>query len=245
MRQRFIYNVGGTLRFTPPQADSGGPPASATVTIKRASSNTDLPIPVVDQVAGVDGDDLTFTLVPANCPDPISTTGAITTLPGPNSAFIQPLYRAVWTYVVDGETYIADQLYEVRRRLLVPTLTVADILRRLPARPDELMGNESTEKILGLIGDTWDDLLDDLSSRGYTPDMIMDADRFRSVHRNLVLATLGATWGPDWRQWADDRRKDYEQHMADALTSDDWYDRDQSLTQAPGETRTWRIDCGR
>jgi len=244
MRQRFVSGVGGTLVFAPPEVDAGGAPTSGTITIKRASSGGDLPAPVVDAAIVIDGDDLTFVLTGANCPDPVSTSGAVSTLAG--SRFVrQPLFRAVWTYLVDGKTYQADMLYEVRRRVLRPTLTVDELVRRLPASLEELTGDATSGTAIDMIGDTWDDLLDDLSSKGYEPDKIMDADRLRSVHRALAIATFAKTWGPAWREYAKEREQDYRQDLADALTSHDWYDKDQSLTQAPGEVRTLRIDCSR
>jgi hypothetical protein len=245
VRQRFLQGIGGTLRFTPPQADAGGPPTSGTVTIKRASSNTDLPTPVVAAAAVIEGNDLTFVLTGANCPDPVSTSGAVTTLNTGGTGTIQPLYRAVWTYVVDGKTYVVDQLYEVRRRLLMPTLTVAELARRLPASIEELTDDATGSTLIDAIGDAWDDLLDELSAKGYEPDKIMDGDRLRSVHKALTLANLGRTWGPNWREWAKERQQEYTQALSDALSSDDWYDKDQSLTQAPGEVKTYTISCTR
>jgi hypothetical protein len=244
MRARFIQGIGGTLRFTPPQADAGGAPTAGTVTIKRASSNTDLPTPVVAAAAVIEGNDLTFVLTGANCPDSVSLSGnAIAGTSSPSR--VQPLYRAVWSYTVDGKTYVADQLYEVRRRLLMPTLTVAELARRLPASIEELTDDATGSTLIDAIGDAWDDLLDALSAKGFTPDLVMDGDRLRSPHKALTLANLGRTWGPNWREWAKERDAEYAQTLSETLTSDDWYDRDSSLTNSPGEVQTLTVACTR
>lgn len=54
MRQRFQSGQGGTLVFYPPEARQLGPASSAAVTLKR-STGDDVPVPVVDSTAAVDG----------------------------------------------------------------------------------------------------------------------------------------------------------------------------------------------
>jgi hypothetical protein len=220
MRQRFVYNVGGTLRFRPPECDAADTePTSGTVTIKRATDGADLPTPIVDAAATVDGSDLTVALSAGNCPDPL-TSGV--------------LYRAVWAYVVDGKSYQGDQLYEVRRRVLKPTLTIAELVRRLPASLAEL---DPDADPVDAIGDAWDDVLDDLAEKGYEPDRVLDVDRLRRPHRSKTIANMAKGWGPSWKEWAIEREKEYRQDLDAALAGVGWYDADDSLTKAEDERK--------
>jgi hypothetical protein len=146
------------------------------------------------------------------------------------------LFRAAWSYVIAGVTYTADQLYEVRKRILKPTLTADQVQRRLPAKWTELVdgGPREVQKILD---DTWDDVLDQLTARGFDPDRVMDVDRLRKAHRSLVIAELSRSWGADWKQFADDMRVEFTQDLTDALNSADWYDVREDSIQSTDEVK--------
>ncbi len=240
MRQRFVAGVGGTLSLLPPEIDSLGVPASATVTL-RHSSGADLPAPVTDAVAVVDPitGKLSYALSGAQCPLPGATTGGLLDGFG-DSTRVNPSagasYRAEWKYVIAGVTYDADQLYEVRRRILHRTLTYAEVERDLPAPVLDL--STSTQKVRDAMDDAWDDVLDDLATRGFEPDRVMDSDRLRRPHREKVVARLARSWGPNWRQYATDREDAYQRAIDAALAAGDWYDAVEDAVEARGEIKT-------
>lgn len=220
MRQRFAKNLGGTLRYSPPEARTLGNPTSGTVTLKT-SLGSDLPTPVVGQAATLAGSALTFTLSTANTPDP-QTWGY--------------LYRAIWSYVIAGVTYQAEQLYEVNARILKPSLTAEDVERRLPAEWEELVADGDAD-VDARIADAWGDVLDDLAAKGFAPDRILDAERLVRPHRSRVIASLYRSFGPQWRETADLAEQQYGRDLDAAVAAVDWYDRDQSGTQDADEKR--------
>jgi len=223
MRQRFTREIGGTLLFTPPEVARLGVPTSATITIVAANGIA-LPTAVTDAAAVVStAGQLSYLLIGSQCPDPM-TSGY--------------LYRAAWRYVIAGVTYETDQLYEVRRRVLKETLTYAEVERDLPADVYTLCANGPTD-VQDAMGDAWDDVLDDLASRGMEPDKVMDADRLRRPHRERTVARLARGWGPMWRQYAIDREEQYQGALDKALQAGDWYDRTADAVEVtPGETFT-------
>lgn len=216
-RQRFAKGLGGTLRFSPPEARAGGAPTSGTVTVKSATG-ADLPSAVVDQAVTVDGSDLTFALTAGNTPDP-RTHGH--------------LWRAVWTYVIAGITYQGDQTFEVNARLLKPTLSPADVEDELPASWEDLLG-ESAD-LERRLATAWNDVLDDLAARGFRADRILAPDRLERPHRARVLAKLYRSFGPEWATAADQREAAYDRDLASAISAVDWYDHDDSLTRSEAE----------
>jgi hypothetical protein len=230
MRQRFVRGIGGTLRLTAPEQATRGKPSSATITLKEAAG-TDLPTPVEGAAATVDATtgEMAYALAGAQAPDPLSNGY---------------LYRATWRYVIDGVTYETDQLYEVRRRILKPTLTYSEVERDLPADVDDLCEGGLSE-VLDAVGDAWDDVLDDLAARGYEPDKVMDPDRLRRPHRIWTLARLARAWGPSWRQYAADRASEYERAMSTALNAGDWYDTVPDAQKGSDEVKPTSVVCTR
>jgi hypothetical protein len=187
------------------------------------------------------GLEVSYLLSGAQCPMPppgLLTAQALLELEvNAESPSYGRLFRAAWTYTVAGTQYTADQLYEVRRRLLKPTLTADQVQRRLPADWRDLVlgGPRAIERV---IGDAWDDLLDELAAKGYDPDRIMDADRLRRPHRSQVLVDLSASWlGDTWIAWRKERIAEADQDLQDALASGDWYDRAEDAVQAPSEAK--------
>lgn len=223
MRLRLVAGRPATLKFIPNGAAALGTITSATVTI-RQSIGLDLPTPVTDQVTVVTDGELSFALPGAQLQEPRVAGGY--------------LYRAAWAYVIDGVTYEADQLFEVRKRILLQTLTEEEVVRHLPARLDELQESGS---ITDEVADAWSDVLDDVAARGFDPDRIMDADRLRRPHRVKVLATLGANWGPAWREWADKKATEYSSAIDAALNAGDWYDQNSDALEAKGETKVTSV----
>lgn len=150
------------------------------------------------------------------------------------------LYRATWTYFIDAVSYQADQLYEVRKRALRPTLTEAELGRYLPARLDELMDG-GPRALRAVMGEAWDDVLDDASARGYEPDKIMDCDRLRRPHRSRTLSVLAASWGPAWKDWGTERSAEYGRDLDTALNAGDWYDANADTVEAANEVKVTSV----
>ena len=146
------------------------------------------------------------------------------------------LYRVEWAYVRGGVALHADQLFEVRKRALRPTLTEAEVGRYLPARLDELMDG-GLRALRAIMGEAWDDVLDDAAARGYEPDKIMDCDRLRRPHRSRTLAVLASSWGPAWKDWATERAAEYGRDLDSALNAGDWYDEAADAIQAADEVK--------
>jgi len=198
------------------------------------------------------GLEVSYALAGAQCPDPLTygagvgmyapTVEAQAGVEGQGSS--TPLFRAAWSCTFAGVATPADQLYEVHRRLLLPTLTADQVERRLPARWSDL-SDQGPRAIQKAIEDTWDDLLDDLQKKDFNPDRVMDADRLCHAHRTLVLATLATTWGPDWKDWAKERAADYVADLTDALSSGDWYEKVEDSVQGQGETKWPSISMSR
>lgn len=238
-RQRFQAGIGGTLRL--PLEGLAGPPSAVTVSIK-ATTGQDLPTPVVGAAGTATQQtptlwELSYVLSGAQCPAPASV-GAIglEDEPAELPQGYGHSYRAVWTYTVDGQQYQADQLYEVRVRLLVPTLTADQVQRQLPAQWADLVAGGDTE-IAAILAEAWADLLDDVEAKGFDPDRIMDVGRLHKAHRSLVVWTLAKSWGPAWREWAQDRKTEAEQDLTEALNSGGWYDAREDAVQAPSEVK--------
>jgi hypothetical protein len=185
------------------------------------------------------GVEVTYALSGAQCPMPVAT-GVIATVldeqPSPALGYGHS-YRAAWLYSIGGVQYGGDQLYEVRRRLLKPTLTADQVQRRLPAEWDDLVPGGPRE-IQRVMDDAWDDLLEELAAKGFDPDRVMDADRFRRPHRSLVVAALASTWPPAaWATWSKERHDEAVQDLQDALASGSWYDKVEDAVQAPAEVK--------
>lgn len=208
MRARFAKDFGGTLRFQPPEGVS----TSATVTILRARDGSDMPVPVQGAAATIapTTGELSFILAAANTPDP-RTNGN--------------LYRAVWTYVVGGVTYQADELFEVNARLLRPLLTTAEVGRYLPADWDQLLAGGETAAEQA-IEDGWNDLLDAITAHGVAVDRIMDNDRLRQPHRARVIASLYRSFGPEWLEAANKAESEAQSQIDRLLAAPGWVDLD-------------------
>lgn len=240
-RQRFQAGLGGTLRLA--LEDPAGQPTAVTISI-QSTLGADLPTPVVDAAATVTQktetlSEFSYALSGAQCPAPAAIGSQLALEDEPASELPQGYghsYRAVWTYTLGGQQHQVDQLYEVRLRVLRPTLTSDQVERQLPAQWEDLVVG-GAEEIAAILADAWDDLLDEVEARGFDPDRIMDAGRLLKPHRSLVVWTLAKTWGNAWREWATDRKKDADQDLEDALNSGGWYDKRVDNVQTPAEVK--------
>jgi hypothetical protein len=241
MRLRFVAGVGGTLRYTLPIQD--GAPTSATVSIVSAIG-TPLPTPVANADATVSGHVLSYALSGAQCPVPSAASLSAYSAALPGSVAFNTSYRAVWSVVYPAGTKAVDQVYEVRRRVLSPVLTADEVERRLPAAPEQLLP-DGTFSLQTAVEDAWDDLLDDIESKGVDPDRIMDAARLRQAHRAKTLANMGSQFGPAWAQWAEARRKEYDEELSALLGAPGWYDSYEDARKAAGETYVANVTLSR
>jgi len=167
---------------------------------------------------------LSFVLTPGNTPAP-ATTAAKQGSPG--AAY---LFRAEWSYSLGGVAYPpADQLYEVRRRVLRPVVTAGDVQGRVPGTAGDV------EIVTDDVAEAWDDVLDGLAAAGVDADRVMNPDRLRLAHLLRTLATAADTWGPTWVEWAEKKREQAQAALEEALEAADWYDTAEDAKQAQGE----------
>lgn len=248
MRQRFAKGLGGTLRHEPIEMRDGVAPTSATVTIKT-SLGLEMPEPVKDAPATIDPDtgELSFVLTAKNTPDPTSLGYYLS--PQIDGYEKDPttfgyLYRAVWTYVIGGVTYVTDQTFEVNARLLKPTIRMEDVEPELPDDWEDLL--EAADVMADrAIDKAWNDVLDDLLDRGFQPDRIMTPERLERVHRERVVWNVLRSCGPDWKQAANDARDLYQTDFNAFVASPGWYDANMDTIGSDAETKVTTIVLGR
>jgi hypothetical protein len=189
------------------------------------------------------GLEVSYALSGAQCPDPFSSSSLYTT--AETSIAQSWLYRAAWHYTVAGTDYDADQLYEVRKRLLKPTISEGDVTSLLPATLADLEPGAGVQTVRRQIDTAWGDVLDDLAQAGFNPDLVMDAERLRAAHVSRSLYRLGIRWGPAWKEWTKEQAKAYSDDIQEALAAGDWYDSRQDNVQATDEVMLPHIDLVR
>jgi hypothetical protein len=192
----------------------------------------------VESGAAFAGVELSYALSGAQCPAPLLTGDA--DLLGVDSSASPKYgrsYRAEWHYTIGGVSYASDVLYEVRRRVLKPTLSSDEVQRRLPAQWRDLVAGGPRE-VQRVLDDVWDDVLDELAAKGFDADRIMDGERLRKPHRSAVVAALAKTWDfTAWGAWAKERSEEASQDLQEAIASGDWYDDSEDAVQAPAEVK--------
>lgn len=189
-----------------------------------------------DPAAPAQGVVLSYALSGAQCPAPSAGPLVLEDQVAELPQGYGHSYRAVWTYTVDGQVVVADQIYEVRVRVLRPSLTSDQVQRELPAQWEDLVLG-GAEEIAAILAEAWEDLLDDVEAKGFDPDRIMDPGRLHKAHRTLVVWKLAKTWGSAWREWAQDRKRDFDDDLTEALNSGGWYDRQADAVQTPAEVK--------
>ncbi len=114
MKQQVLYSKTDTLRLTVYSINRPIVPSSATITLYKSGSTTELQ---ASASASVD-----------------STTGEMTySLTTTHTATLGLNYKAVWAYVVSGVTYYETQLFDVVRSILSVPITDDDLYAELPS----------------------------------------------------------------------------------------------------------------
>lgn len=114
MKQQFLKSIAGTIRLTAYDKNRSLIPSSALITLYQQDGSTTLQS---QASASVD-----------------STTGEMTyTLTTTHTATLGLNYKAVWQYVVSGNTYYETQLFDVVRSILSIPITDDDLYREMPS----------------------------------------------------------------------------------------------------------------
>jgi hypothetical protein len=145
------------------------------------------------------------------------------------------LNRAEWTYAIGARNFTRDCLYSVVARLLSPPLGHATLYPYLPQDAGRLARPSEAPGFVGLIDAAWEEVLDDLDSRGVKPDRVMDPDRLRIPHLSRTLARMSSGWGARWKEWSDAQLATYSQKLETADSSPGWIDLDDDAIQDEGE----------
>ena len=152
-------------------------------------------------------------------------------------------YRARWSYVVATVTHKRDQLFDVVRAVLRPTLTEA----RLAADYYGLLkGRTFASGMTHTLALTtaWSELLDLVEMKGSEPNLIIDPRALEPAHAAKAAAILASNFAPgaqgDWQQWAELRHADADRLLTQALTSLDFYDASDDLAPDASEQDTNR-----
>jgi len=141
-------------------------------------------------------------------------------------------YRAAWSYTVGGVEYDRQQLFDVVRSVLRPTLTQEGLLMRYGL----LAGTRSRMTLSAAIEAAWGDVFDAIESGGSKPNLIIDPRPLEAAHAAMAawryalnLSSGSQQSGDDWQAWASERLAEGRQMLADALRHVDWYDANDDL----------------
>jgi hypothetical protein len=176
VRPAFKLDTGGTLRFRP--AD-GGAVTAATVSIYRAGETT-AAVDAASATISTGGDELSYTFA-----------SSVPSLLG--------VYRAAWSYTIDGVSYDADQTFDVVRRVLRPTLTAGRLIEHYPILDQRVSESHAT-----ILGHAWGVLFGWLKHRGISnPHLIIDALQLEHVHAALSAYMIARSFEPGSASSAD------------------------------------------
>lgn len=114
MKQQFLEDIGGTIRLTAYDKNRAQVPSSATITLYENDGSSVIQAESSATIDATSGE-MTYT---------VTTTHAATV--GLN-------YKAVWKYVIDGNTYYETQLFDVVKSILSIPLTDEDLFNELPS----------------------------------------------------------------------------------------------------------------
>lgn len=114
MKQQFLEDIGGTIRLTAYDKNRAQVPTTATITLYKNDGSSVIQAESSATIDATSGE-MTYT---------VTTTHAATV--GLN-------YKAVWKYVIDGNTYYETQLFDVVKSILSIPLTDEDLFNELPS----------------------------------------------------------------------------------------------------------------
>lgn len=114
MKQQFLEDIGGTIRLTAYDKNRAQVPSSATITLYKNDGSSVIQAESSATIDATSGE----------------MTYAITTT---HAATVGLNYKAVWKYVIDGNTYYETQLFDVVKSILSIPLTDEDLFNELPS----------------------------------------------------------------------------------------------------------------
>lgn len=154
-------------------------------------------------------------------------------------------YRARWAYVIGTATYRRDQVFDVARAVLRPTLSatrlVSDYYGLLSQRTHPAGMTHATA-----LTTAWAHLLAMIEAAGSNPHQVIDPRPLEATHAALAAWVLASNFTPggsssqDWQAWAEQRRIEAQTLLADALRHIDWYDASDDLIPSSDEQQTNR-----
>lgn len=206
VRPALKLNVGGVLAV---DVAEPGIVTGATVTIYDRRG---LPV-VANAPATVSGSRLSYA-VAGNVADAVGT------------------WRAEWVYTAGGVPSERQQLFDVARSVLRPTLTTAGLFSRYGL----LSGMTGRVSARDAIDAAWVDVFDAVEAAGSKPNLIIDPRPLETAHAAfaawryaLNLRAGSAATGDEWQAWAEERYSEGKALLTSALEHLDWYDANDDL----------------
>jgi hypothetical protein len=137
-------------------------------------------------------------------------------------------FRAEWTYVVAGITYIKETWYDVVR---APWYRAAD-QAGLEAANREVyaQAKNDDEPLEDILEDAWNDVLERIESKGWRPGLIIGMNRLaRPTYASALLKLAEGGYRPagstDLDTWTDRMSLKLTEALDRALAGVTWYDR--------------------
>lgn len=209
-----LVDVAGTLVFSPPE----GTPTSGTVVIHDENGA----VAELSAAGTVVGATLTRSILAAT----LDT--------------VAPNYRALWTYVVAGVTYIRGQLFDVVAYVVTAPLGEVEFLERYPLLTTRYPRGQTTFAAQRSQG--WERVVQAIELGGLKPNRIMDSTPFVAAQAHFAAAAVFRNLGAGsadtdaWQAMARDADAAGVAEMQARLANLYWYDTDESLTPGGGET---------
>ena len=137
MKQQFLKAIAGTIRLTAYDKNRSLVPTSALITLYKQDGSTVLQSQTSATVDGTTGE----------------MTYALTTT---HTADLGLNFKAVWQYVVSGNTYYETQLFDVVRSILSIPITDDDLYAEIPSlrKANVQAGGTATAGATGSLTDT-------------------------------------------------------------------------------------------
>jgi hypothetical protein len=184
VRPALKLDTGGTLRVRPSE---GGAVTASTVSIYKPGQTT-ATVSAANATISTGGDELSYAV----------TSGTVDEV---------GVYRAAWSYTIDSVSYEYDQVFDVVRRILRPTLNAGRLVEYYP-----LLEQRVSDTHAVLLDHAWGLLFGWLRHRGIpNPHLIIDALQLEPVHAAIAAYMVARSFAPGasgadvWQSWAADR----------------------------------------
>lgn len=177
--QEVRYGGSGTLRCWPDVDGATTDPSSATVSIYYPFQGSPNSTPLVSGAAVTEAAShlLTYTL---NASDTATYV-------------LQEGWRAEFTFVVSGVTYVRTVVFDIVRQPIVDAIPIrVDDLKRAHVAIAQALSQQSVETTAHqyFIMPAWQDVLDYVRSSGNRPNCISPAETLRSLVLNAALRNV-------------------------------------------------------